>query len=82
MTASGEKPIEAEYRDLMNAVAAGLSEVFPKPLGFTLLVFRMGSNDGRMNYISSAERGDMITAMKEFIAHNEGHAHDAPESKQ
>jgi hypothetical protein len=82
MTTSGEKPIEAEHRDLMNAVAAGLSEVFPAPLGFTLLVFKMGSNDGRMNYISSAERGDMITAMKEFIANNEGRAHDAPEGKQ
>jgi hypothetical protein len=83
MTTSGERAIEADYREAMNKVANVLAEIFPRPLGFTLLVFMTGeSPEGRMNYISSAGREEMIIAMKEFIANNEGRAHDAPEGKQ
>jgi hypothetical protein len=81
MTTSGERAIESEYREAMNRIAAFLDDTF-KGSGFTLLVFQLNSTDGRMNYISNAGRAEMITAMKEFIANNEGRAHDAPESKQ
>ena len=67
----GHQPIEQQHRELMNGVAAGLSDIFPG-LGFALLVFPLGENDGRMNYICNCEREDMLTAMKEFIARNEG----------
>lgn len=44
-----------------------------KTMGFCLLLFPFsGKGDGRINYISNAERADMLTAMKEFIARNEG----------
>lgn len=68
------QPIEREHHALMNATAEGLSEIF-KGYGFALLVFPLGENDGRMNYICNCERGDMLTAMKEFIANNEGRLH-------
>jgi hypothetical protein len=71
-------PIDSQYRDLMNALAVGLSEVLGG-LGFALLVFEHGNaNNGRVNYIGNSNRDDMIAAMREFIARNEGRAHDAP----
>ena len=57
-----------------NTLAAELDKMF-KPYGFALLVFPMNTSDGRMNYISNAERESMIVAMKEFIAKHE-HRHD------
>lgn len=73
-------PIPPELINTMQAVADLLKDVF-EPLGFTLLVFDMGDS-GRMNYISSAKREDMITAMKEFIAHHEGRIQPSTETKQ
>ena len=75
--------IEPAFRDLMNRLAAALDEAFNgaklpgiprKPqVGFVLLTFNFGQIDnGRVNYISNADRADMITAMKEFIARAEG----------
>lgn len=48
---------------IMKGVADALSDIFPK-LGFALLVFDF--NDvGLMNYISNAERENMIKALRE-----------------
>lgn len=66
-------PIDPKLRDDMNLVGRMLSAVF-KPFGFTLLVFDVNRHDGRMNYISNANRADMLVAMKEFIAKHEGRA--------
>lgn len=74
-------PVEPQHVAAMNAVAKVLSEAF-KPYGFALLVFPMDDDKGRMNYISNARREDMLVAMKEFIAANEGRAHPAPKGKQ
>lgn len=63
-------PIPKELNEAMNGVGKLLNKIF-KPFGFALLVFDFG-NHGRMNYISNADREDMITAMKEFIAVHEG----------
>ena len=68
---SQERPIEAEYHERMNHLAALLDEFF-KPYGFALLTFPMDGAKGRVNYISSADRATMLVAMKEFIARNEG----------
>ena len=73
-------PIEPKYHDTMNEVAKALDQVF-KGCGWTLLVFDWGDK-GRMNYISNAQRQDMIACMKEFIAKDEGRHHEAPETKQ
>lgn len=72
------KPIEDAHRELMNEVAGLLDKVFAG-YGWTLLVFDFHRHDGRMNYISNAQRADMLVAMKEFIARNEGRALDSGE---
>lgn len=74
-------PIEQKHHDLMNAVAQGLAEVF-EGYGFALLVFDKNANDGRMNYICNCNREDMLVAMREFIASNEGRTPPAPTTKQ
>jgi hypothetical protein len=71
-------PVQAEYREKMNALAQVIDEFFngkerPKRVGFAMLIFEFGPEDrGRVNYISNAERKDMLVAMKEFIARAEG----------
>lgn len=75
-------PIEEKHHIFMNAAATALADVF-EGYGFALLVFELGKADGiRTNYIRNANRADMITAMKEFIARSGGRAHDAPGAKQ
>lgn len=57
----------------MNNVARTIDKIFnpgdgPKKVGFALLVFDLGSGGERyMNYISNAERDDMVRAMEEFV---------------
>ena len=75
---SDHQPIEEEQRATMNALAAALDEIFngtkkgqEREWGFAMLVFRFGE-EGRCNYISNAQRPEMLTAMKEFIARAEG----------
>lgn len=67
-------------RESMNRVGKIIGEVFDGR-GFALLVFDFGP-DGTMNYLSNAQRDDMLAAMKEFIATHEGTAHDAPREIQ
>lgn len=41
--------------------------------GFALLMFGLkGDESSRMNYIANVNREDMLAALKEFIARNEG----------
>ena len=76
----GDAPIEAEYREKMEAIASGLDEVFngeaknnDRKVGFVLLVFPFGEGDGRCNYISNgADRKDIVAMMKEQIKRFEG----------
>lgn len=74
-------PIEQEVKDQMNAMGEALDEVFngkdyktrDRKWGFALLIFKFGEDDGnhRMNYISNAERKQIIKALKEFISRDE-----------
>ena len=76
------RPIEDEYLAMMNSIAKTLDDIFngvdcaqgDKKTGFALLVFPFEdiTGTGRVNYISNADREDMLTSMKEFIARNEG----------
>jgi hypothetical protein len=76
----GDKPIDAKYREQMNAVAVTLDEVFngdarggDRKVGFVLLTFEYGEKQGRCNYISNgADRRDIITLFKEQIKRFEG----------
>jgi hypothetical protein len=72
----GDAPIEAQYRDTMNKVAGAIDEAFngtargnDRKVGFVLLVFPFGADDGRCNYISNgASREDIVVMMREQIA--------------
>jgi hypothetical protein len=45
----------------------------PKRIGFAILVFPFDAPEGtRTNYVSNADRDDMITALKEVVARFEG----------
>jgi hypothetical protein len=76
----GDAPIEDRYHALMNAVAATIDEAFngkakgkDRKVGFVLLVFPFGNEDGRCNYISNgADRRDIVVMMKEQIKRFEG----------
>ena len=68
-------PIQPEYHDVMNSLARGIDKILnagaPEKWGFALIVF--GEKlDGRINYICNDDRQDMLVALKEFIARNEG----------
>lgn len=78
-----EQPIEPEVLGIMQGTYEALEEHLPKGWGFALLIFRFGEHDdGRMNYCSNARREDMLVAMREFIASNEGRRAPAPGTKQ
>ncbi len=74
----------------INMVCRGLDQLLNGPaikaeekqFGFALLWFEFGKTEGgRVNYASNAEREDMLTAMKEFIARAEGRIQET-ETKQ
>jgi hypothetical protein len=79
MTMLGDAPIEPAYRERMNHVARILDLAFngeakgkDRKNGFVLLVFPFDSIDGRANYISNAERKDVVLMLKEQIKRFEG----------
>lgn len=63
------EPIEEPHRAQANRIGALLAGTFPG-MGFALLIFPFGGDDGRMNYISNADRPDMVKALEEFIQKN------------
>lgn len=61
----------------MQALARALDKLLngsgPKKNGFVLLTFEFGNaGQGAVNYVSNANRDDMIATMKELIARFEG----------
>ena len=76
----GDRPIESQYRETMNAIASALDEAFngaakgeDRTTGFVLLVFPFNDHEGRCNYISNgADRKDVVTMMREQIKRFEG----------
>lgn len=70
-------PIQADQRELMNAIARALDDVFnpgeTRRIAFVVLTAKFGDYEGgRVNYISNGERADIISMMKETIARFEG----------
>jgi hypothetical protein len=76
-----EQKIEEKHSLVMNKLAEVLDDMFDG-YGFSLLVFPLNGADGRMNYISNADRACMLVAMKEFIARNEGRIPSVSTMKQ
>ena len=75
----GDKPIEPEYRRMMNTLAHALDDMFngekprtePAKVGFFLAVYTFGE-EGRFNYISNSDRKDIVVLLKEMVARFEG----------
>lgn len=78
----GDGPIEPKLHSLMNDLAVRLDQLLNGPAkgknrknrknGFVLLVFPFEGNEGRCNYISNADRRDIVIMMKEQIKRFEG----------
>jgi hypothetical protein len=76
----GDAPIDAKYREEMNAVAKALDSIFngkvvgpDREVGFVLLVFPFAEKEGRCNFISNgADRRDIVTLFREMIQRFEG----------
>lgn len=66
----------------MTAVMKVLTQAFPG-CAVTLLIAPLNAPEGsRTNYISNADRADMMACLKEITARFEGRGHDAPEARQ
>ena len=82
----GDGPVQEEYVNPMNVMAGIIDEFFNGPpntpdklrvskkVGFVLLVFPFDDVTGRCNYISNANRDDVVTMLKEQIKYFEGQA--------
>lgn len=74
----GDAPIESKYRELMQALGRGIDEILngrdrsKKTSGFILMVFPFEGHEGRCNYMSNADRKDVVVMLKEQIARFEG----------
>jgi hypothetical protein len=88
MTTHG--PVSDQYKKQMHAIAHTLDEFLngtegEKLTGFCVLMFPFGDGNpsrDRINYISNANRQDMLIALKELVARFEGHDHKVSESRQ
>ena len=75
-----EQPIESVLRGLMIDIGRVLDSSLKRhtkdcgeAYGFALFMFGLTGNEtSRMNYVANIDREDMIAALKEFIARNEG----------
>lgn len=78
------QPIEPQFLGVMNALASGLDAALngeakghDRKVGFVLFTFNFGQFDGgRVNYISNADRTDMIASVKEWLGRAEGRMTD------
>lgn len=75
----GDAPLEPHLHGLMNDLARGVDEILngdatsaAKKNGFVLLVFPFDGHEGRCNYISNAQREDVVTLLKEQLARFQG----------
>ncbi len=59
-----------QAEQVLRKMGQDLKHYTPEGFGFMVLLFTYGDG-GAMFYASSAERADMIKAMKEFISKNE-----------
>jgi hypothetical protein len=83
-----EQPLEPILQEIMNDIGHIIADVLKKTTagsehkyGFCLMMFGLtGGESMRMNYIANVVREDMIAAMKEFIARQEGRYFDQRET--
>jgi hypothetical protein len=78
----GDGPVQSEYVEQMTALSRAIDDLFngpPSPNrekknGFILMVFPFNDHGGRCNYMSNADRRDVIVLLKEQIKRFEGQA--------
>jgi hypothetical protein len=58
---------DAKVRHDLQAIAHFVDKLIPFRWGFVILAFPIGTAEGRMNYVSNADRPDVVRAMYEFI---------------
>jgi hypothetical protein len=82
----GDAPIEKQYANAMRSLARVLDETFnhglkgeARKVGFCLMIFKFGEG-GRANYISNANRDDVVALLKEQLARFEGQAEQKGEA--
>jgi hypothetical protein len=73
----GDGPVQEEFMDTMRGLGRAIDVMFNGPpdeggdmernTGFVLMVFPFGDELGRCNYMSNAERGDVVRLLKEQI---------------
>ncbi len=88
--ASDYRTIDPQFTDIMNALARGLDGALngdlkgtDRKVGFALLTFNFDDfAAGRVNYISNANREDMIAAVKSWLARAEGRVAIEPKAVQ
>lgn len=67
--------IQPELVDLMNKIAKVLDAAFAGN-GFALFVFPFNTPDGRTNYISNANRQDMLKVLENFTQKHRAQPYD------
>jgi len=74
--------VDAKTTALMQSLASALDGVLngedkgaDRKVGFTLLLFNFG-DEGRVNYVSNADRADMLASLKALVARFEGRMTD------
>lgn len=73
----GSGPIENAYKEDMKFIGTFIDKLFngdkkPKRVAFILMVFPFGEAKGRCNYMSNANREDVVTMLKEQLAYFSG----------
>lgn len=72
----GDGPIEQKHRAKLRALAETIDEFLnpydPKDTGFIVLMFPFEASEGRCNYISNADRQDVMAMLREQLSYFEG----------
>ena len=62
---------EKQANDVLQAIAKEIEERLPENMGFALLTYEFGDEEGRrVLYASNSNREDVIMAMLEFVDKN------------
>lgn len=79
----GDGPVEQEYIEKMRTVARGIDHHFngtllgKRSIGFILMVFPFDKPEGRCNYMSNAQRAEVLQLLKEQVKRFEEQAQEA-----
>jgi hypothetical protein len=76
-TREQEEPAEDSIRPMLNGLGRAIADLLRQHnqttgdhYAFCLLMFQTGTSNGRMNYLSNANREDMLDSMAEFLERN------------